>query len=101
MMGMDITLIDWLSIGIAIVITVYVSVATNPNEPESNAHSSLRICRVGLALVAWSFGFGLIGFALALAAFVLGIIGIVKGRALYGVMLIIGSVVVPILGLFL
>ncbi len=53
-----------------------------------------------MALLAWSFGFGMIGFAFAITAFVLGIVGIVKGRSLYGVMLIVGSVVVPVFSIF-
>jgi len=42
----------------------------------------------------------MIGFAFAITAFVLGIVGIVKGRSLYGVMLIVGSVVVPVFSIF-
>lgn len=94
---MEFSVIDWAALGIAILVTAYVSFASNPHDENSNQHASLRICRVGLVLLVWSFGFGLIGFAFALSAFVLGIVGIVKGRSVYGVMLIVGSVVIPVL----
>jgi len=99
-MGMDFNPIDWASLIIAIVVTVYVAVAKNPHEKGTDEYTALRVCRVGLALLVWSFGFGLIGIAFSLAAFVLGIVGIVKGRSLYGVMLIVGSVVIPIMSMF-
>jgi len=101
MFGIDINPIDWISLIIAIVVTVYVAVAKNPFERGTDEYTALRVCRVGLALLAWSFGFGIIGFAFALTAFVLGIVGIVKGRSLYGVMLIVGSVVIPALSMFI
>jgi len=40
----------------------------------------------------------LVCYALALAAFILGIVGIVKGRTGYGVVVIVLSVVLPVLG---
>ena len=100
MMGMDMNPIEWVGLVIAIVITIYVAAAKNPHEKGTDEYTALRVCRVGLALLAWSFGFGLIGFVFALTAFVLGVVGIVKGRSLYGVMLIVGSVVIPILSIF-
>ena len=99
-MGMDINIIDWVSLFIALAVTVYVAVAKNPHEKGTDEYTALRVCRVGLVLLAWSFGFGMIGVAFALTAFVLGIVGIVKGRSLYGVMLIIGSVAIPVLSMF-
>lgn len=99
-MGMDITPIDWISLVIAIIVTIYVFAAKNPHEKGTDEYTALRVCRVGLALLAWSFGLGMIGLAFALTAFVLGIFGIIKGRSVYGVMLIIGSVVVPVLSMF-
>jgi len=85
--------------GIAIAITIYVANAKNPFEKSTDEYQALRLCRIGLALLVWSFGTGAVGWAFALTAFVLGIIGIVKGRTMYGVLLIIGSVCVPILGI--
>ena len=99
MAGMPITFQVVLSLLIAIVVTIYVVVAKNPHETGSPEYESLRICRVGLDILAWSYGFGLIGFVFALVAFILGIIGIVKGRSLYGVLLIMGSVIIPILSM--
>jgi len=100
MFGMDVTAIDWLSWIIAIIVTIYVVSAKNPHEKGTDEYQALRLCRIGLALLVWSFGSGLVGFAFALTSFVLGIIGIVKGRTMYGIILIIGSVCLPIIGFF-
>jgi mannitol-specific phosphotransferase system IIBC component len=97
MFGLNITVIDWASWIIAIAVTIYVSSAKNPFEKGTDEYQALRLCRIGLALLVWSFGFGLIGFAFALTSFILGIIGIVKGRTMYGIMLIVGSVCLPII----
>ena len=97
MFGLNITVIDWASWIIAIVVTIYVASSKNPFEKGTDEYQGLRLCRIGLALLVWSFGFGLIGFAFALTSFIFGIIGIVKGRTMYGVMIIIGSVCVPII----
>jgi len=93
----EFTIIDWTSLIIALSVTAYVVKAENPFEKGTDEYQALRLCRIGLALLAWSFGFGLIGFAFALTSFILGIIGIVKGRTMYGIMLIIGSVCLPII----
>lgn len=100
MFGFNITIIDWVSLAMAIIVTIYVAVANNPHEKGSDEYQALRVCRIGLALLVWSFGFGLIGYAFALTTFILAIVGIIKGRTLYGIMLIIGSVVVPIVGTY-
>ena len=100
MFGMNITVLDWIALIAAIVVTIYVATAENPHEKGTNEYQALRLCRIGLALLIWSFGFGLVGFAFALTSFILGIIGIVKGRTLYGIMLIIGSVCLPIISIF-
>ena len=99
MFGLNITAIDWASWIIAITVTIYVASAKNPFEKGTDEYQALRLCRIGLALLVWSFGFGLVGFAFALTSFILGIIGIVKGRTMYGIMLIVGSVCLPIIGL--
>ncbi len=78
---------------VALAVTIYVAIAKNPFEKGTNEYQSLRLCRIGLAFLFWSMGFWAIGFAFALVAFILGIIGINKGRTLYGIILIIGSVV--------
>jgi len=99
MFGLDITPVDWISWIIAVAVTIYIASAKNPFEKGTDEYHALRICRVGLAILAWSFGFGLIGFAFALTSFILGIMGIVKGRGLYGAMLIVGSVILPIVSI--
>jgi len=99
MFGVNLTVIDWASLIIAIVVTIYVAIAKNPFEKGTDEYQALRLCRIGLALLVWSFGLGLVGFAFALTSFILGIIGIIKGRTMYGIMLILGSVCLPILGL--
>jgi hypothetical protein len=91
---------DIISLVVAISVTIYVAVAKNPYEKDSNEYQALRLCRIGLALLLWSVGFGLIGMAFALVSFILGIICIVKGRTLYGIILIIGSVISPVISFF-
>ena len=100
MFGIDITFIDWASWIVAIVVTIYVIAAKNPFEKGTDEYQALRLCRISLALLMWSFGFGLVGLAFALTSFILAIIGIVKGRTMYGIILIIGSVCIPVLSLF-
>lgn len=99
MFGFNITIVDWLSLIVAIVITIYVIKAKNPFKKGTDEYQALRLCRIGLALLIWSFGSGLIGFAFALTSFIFGIIGIIKGRTIYGIVLIVGSVCLPIISL--
>ena len=100
MFGVDINTFDIVSLCAAIVVTIYVMVAKNHFEKGTDEYQALRLCRIGLALLVWSVDFGLIGFAFALVAFILGIIGIVKGRTAYGIVIIIGSVVSPIFNVY-
>ena len=93
--------IDWVSFLVTIIVTIYVVTAENPYEKGINEYESLRLCRIGLGLLVWSFGTGLVGYAFALTSFVLGIIGIVKGRTMYGIILIIGSVCLPVIGTYI
>ena len=99
MFGFNVTPLDGISLIVAIAVTIYVATANNPHEKGTDEYQALRLCRIGLALLVWSFGFGLVGFAFALTSFILGIIGIVKGRTVYGIMLIVGSVCLPIISL--
>lgn len=96
MLGLNVTALDWASLILAVVVTAYVSRAKNPFEKGTDDYQALRLCRISLALLVWSFGLGLLGFAFVLTSFILGIIGIVKGLTMYGIMLIIGSVCLPI-----
>lgn len=98
MFGLDI--FQLLPLAFAIGLTWFVAKASNPHPVGSDEYTALRVCRIGLVLLVWSFGFGIVGFAFAFAAFILGIVGIVKGRGLYGAMLIAGSVVVPVVSMF-
>jgi hypothetical protein len=98
--GFNINAFDIISLIVALAVTIYVAIAKNPFEKDTNQYQALRLCRIGLALLFWSVGFGLIGIAFALVAFIFGIIGIVKGRTLYGINLIIGSVVSPLISFF-
>jgi len=100
MFGLNITAIDWLSWVVAIGVTVYIARAENPFDNDSDEYQALRLCRIGLVLLVWSFGFGLLGLAFALTSFILGIIGIVKGRTAYGIGLIVGSILLPIISFF-
>ena len=71
MFGLDITTLDSASWIIAIAVTIYVASAKIPFEKGTDEYQALRLCRIGLALLIWSFGFGLIGFAFALTSFIL------------------------------
>lgn len=93
-----ITVVGLFSIVFALAITAYVTSLENPHSPGTDEYTALRVCRVGLVLLAWSFGFGILGLVFDFTAFVLGVVGIVKGRGLYGSMLIAGSVIVPVVG---
>ena len=100
-MNFQLTTADWLVwFIIPSLVTLYVSTARNDFQKGTNEHTALRVCRIGLALLSWSFGFGLIGFAFVVTAFVLGIVGIVKGRTMYGIVLIMGSVVLPVISIW-
>lgn len=83
---------------IPLAITVILIIRKNPHPRGSQEWLSLRLCRVGLALALWSAGMGLVCYAFALVAFILGIIGITKGRTGYGVAVIVLSVVLPLVG---
>jgi hypothetical protein len=99
MFGLNITVIDWVMWGIAILVSIYAAVAKNPHNKGTDEYQALRLYRIGGALLFWSFGLGLLGIAFALTSFILGIIVIIKGSAKNGIVLIIGSVVIPILGM--
>jgi hypothetical protein len=94
MFGLDINLLEWFPWIIAIIITLYVSIVKNPHNEGTNEHQTLRLCRIGLALLVWSFvvGSGLIGITLVSITFILAVVAIIKGRILYGVLLILVSV---------
>jgi hypothetical protein len=92
-------LYDFISVLIATVITVYVAQAKNPHEKGTNKYQALIFCRISLALIAWSFDLGLIGIAFGVVAFILAVIGIIKGQALYGSILTVASFVIPLLGM--
>jgi len=80
-----------------IVATLYLAaLARNPFPPGSPNYLSLRLCRTGAAFLWWTPGFGVAGLAFSLVAFILGIVGIVKGRAGYGAGLIVGAILLPV-----
>jgi len=85
--------------GLPIFVTICLTLAKNPYEKGTDEYQALRLSRIGLAFAVWSFGFGLFGIALAIVAFVFGIIGIIKGRTLYGILVIVLSIMLPPLGL--
>jgi hypothetical protein len=90
---------DFISILIATVITMYLLLSKNPYEKGSNKYQALRLCRISLVLIVWSFDLGLIGFAFGVVALILAVIAIIKGQPLYGSILTIASIVIPILGM--
>jgi hypothetical protein len=88
---------DWLSLAIAIIITIIVTTRKNPYQKGSQEYEALRYARIGLILLIASYGGGLFGYLLALTSLTLGIVVIAKGRTLYGVLLIIGSIYLQIM----
>lgn len=86
---------------VSVAVTVYVLVAKNPHAPGSAEARSLRACRTGLGFLVWSWHFGPVGYAFALAAFSLGVLGILRGRTAYGVGLVAGALLVSLLLVFL
>ena len=103
MFGLSFTAIDWISWIVAIVVTIYVLFPRSPSGKGSIEYRGLWACRIALILLAWSFCFGMVGLGSAVASLILATIGIVKGRTLYGFMVIIGCLCVPplnILGSF-
>jgi len=88
---------DWLSLAIAIIITIIVTTRKNPHQKGSQEYETLRYARTGLILLIASYGGGLFGYLLALTSLTLGIVVIAKGRTLYGVLLIIGSIYLQIM----
>lgn len=97
MFGTNITAIDWVSWSVAVAATIYVIFAKNPHGAGTREYRGLWLCRISLALLAWSLSFGLFGVAFAFSSFVFATTGIMKGRTLYGFILIIGCVCVPVL----
>lgn len=97
--GANITVIDWISWSVAIAVTIYIIFAKNPYGKGTRKYRALRLCRISLALLAWSFGFGLVSFAFASVAFILATMGIMRGRTGYGFVLLIGCVCAPVLSL--
>ena len=102
MFDLNFTLFDILILCFTLAISIYlIFISNNPFEKGTDDYQALHLCRISLGLLIWSFQFGLVGFAFALTSFILAIIGIVKGRTLYGIFLIIGSVCLPIISVFI
>ena len=93
MFGFDFGWFDIVLLAVTLVVTVYVMAAKNPHETGTKEYESLRLCRIGLAFWVWSLDFGFIGFGLALVTFILAILGITKGRTVYGALLIVAATV--------
>ncbi len=71
---------DQMALLIPLFMTVALTGAKNPHEKGTDKYQALRLCRIGLVLTLWSFESGLVGCNLAVAAFILGVVGVVKGR---------------------
>jgi flagellar basal body-associated protein FliL len=91
---------DWVTLLAAILVTCYMALARNPHAKATNEHDSLRLARIGVCLALWSVGFGLVGMALTLAASVLALIAIFKGRTIYGGVALILAIAVFSIGWF-
>jgi hypothetical protein len=95
--GTDISAINWVSWSVAVTATLYVIFAKNPYDVGTREYKGLRLCRISLALLAWGISLGLFGVAFAFSSFVFATMGIMKGRNLYGFLLLIGCVCAPVL----
>lgn len=87
--------IQWFTI----IFTIVLIVKKNPYTVGSEANMALKLCRISLGFVIWSFSTGMAGFALGIAAFILAIIALTKGRTTYAVTLIVCSIITPMVGM--
>lgn len=97
MLGGLVSGVDLVLLGAAFGVSVWATLANNPHPKNSPEYTSLRICRIAVALVVWGLGLGLIGMAFMLTAFILGVVSIVKGRTGYGVTVIVIAVIGAVL----
>lgn len=86
---------------IQIAVIVIIVTRKNPYQKGSGDWQSIRLCKTGMCFAVASFEFGLLGFALALVAFVLGIAGLIKGQTFYGIRIILASILIPAMGVIL
>lgn len=91
---------DWAALLAAILVTCHMVLARNPHAKATREHNSLRLARIGVCLAFWSVGLGLVGMALTLAASVLALIAIFKGRTIYGAVALILAVAAFSIGWF-
>ena len=71
----------------------------NPYKKQTSEWKTIRLCKTGMCLAVASFGFGLVGFLLALVAFVLGVAGIIKGETFYGLRILAAAMILPAAGM--
>lgn len=99
MFGISFTALDGIPWIVAVVVTIYVLFARSPSGKGSSEYRGLWACRIALLFLAWSFCFGMVGLGSAMASLILATIGVVKGRTLYGFIVIVGCLFVPSLNI--
>ena len=87
-----------LSLVVALCVAWYIYRSKNPEEKGSQEYQALRLCRIALLILLFTWNFGLLGLPFVAVAFILAIMGIVKGRTAYGIMIIVGCVCLPFIG---
>lgn len=88
---------DWASFILAVTITLIVAVRQNPFPRGSEERRRLRLFRIGLICMVWSYGGGGIGYILAGVSILLGVLVAVKGRLGKGILLIAGAVYLQVM----
>ena len=84
----------------AVGVTVYFSFITvNPYELGTDDFKALRMRRIGTVFALWSINFGLVGVILAITAFVLGLVAMIKGHGSGGAAVVVLSILAPIIGM--
>lgn len=62
MFGLNTTTIDLIALLIALIVILYVSITKKLFEKGADEYQALWLCRIPLAHLVWSFGFGLLAF---------------------------------------
>ena len=88
---------DWVSLAMALSITIIVAVQKNRHPKGSDERLRLRLFRIGLVCMVWSYGGGGTGYVLAGTSILLGILVALKGRLTRGILLIAGSIYLQVM----
>ncbi len=88
---------DWISLVMALSITIIVALQRNRHPQGSEQRLRLRLFRIGLVCMVWSYGGGGLGYVLAGTAILMGVLVALKGRMTGGILLIAGSIYLQVM----